>query len=88
MFDFAFIVYILCAITSAVCTALLIRGYRRSRARLLLWSSVCFACFALNNLLLVVDVGVLPDRDLSLIRTLPSIVGIAALIYGLIWDTR
>ncbi len=88
MFDVAFVVYVLCAITSVRCAVLLIRGYRRSRARLLLWSSVCFACFALNNVLLVVDVGVLPDRDLSLIRTLPSVVGIAALLYGLVWDAK
>jgi hypothetical protein len=86
MVDLAFVVYILCAATSAMCATLLIRAYRRSRARLLLWSSVCFACFALNSLLLVIDVGVLPDRDLSLIRTVPSIIGVAALLYGLVWD--
>ena len=35
-------VYILCALTCMACAVLLLRGYRRSRARFLLWSSICF----------------------------------------------
>ena len=81
-------VYILCALTSLACGALLLRGYRRTGARLLLWSGLCFACFALNNLMLIVDVRVLPERDLSIARTLPSLVGIALLLYGLVWDAK
>ena len=48
-------VYILCFLTSAACALLLIRSYRRSRARLLLWSGVAFVALAANNLLLVID---------------------------------
>jgi hypothetical protein len=81
-------VYILCALTSLACAGLLLRGYRRSRARLLLWSGLCFAFFALNNLMLIVDVRVLPEQDLSIVRTLPSLVGIALLLYGLVWDAK
>lgn len=47
------LVYALCALTSLVCAIMLTRGYRRSRVRLLLWSALCFACFALNNVLLI-----------------------------------
>lgn len=85
---FGTVVYILCALTSIACAVLLIRGYARSRVRLLLWSGLCFAGLALNNVLLFVDLRVLPETDLSLVRTLPAVAGIAILIYGLIWETR
>jgi hypothetical protein len=29
----------------------------------------------------------LPERDLSVIRSIPSLLGIALLIYGLVWDS-
>jgi hypothetical protein len=84
--DLALAVYVLCALTSLACAVLLLRGYRRSRQRLLLWSGLCFAGLALNNALLVIDVGVVPERDLSLVRTLPALAGIALLLWGFIWD--
>lgn len=88
MTGLALTVYILCALTSLACAVLLFRGYHRSGARLLLWSSLCFACFALNNVLLIIDVRVLTELDLSVPRTLPAVVGAALLLYGLIWDAK
>ena len=82
------IVYALCVLTSLACAVLLWRGYGRSRARLLMWSSLCFVGLALNNALLIVDLHVLPAVDLSIWRTLPALVGIALLVYGLIWDAE
>jgi hypothetical protein len=81
-------VYLLCILTSALCAVLLARGYRATRVRLLLWSALCFACLALNNVLLFVDVRVFPKTDLSIVRTLPAIAGALLLLYGLIWETR
>jgi heme/copper-type cytochrome/quinol oxidase subunit 4 len=81
-------VYALCALTSIACAVLLLRGYARSRVRLLLWSGLCFVGLALNNVVLFVDVRMLPATDLSLIRTIPAVAGIAILIYGLIWEMR
>ena len=81
-------VYVLCALTSLLCAVLLFRGYRASGARLLLWSGVCFAGLALNNAILFVDFRVLPELDLSLWRTLPALLGIAALLYGLVWEAK
>jgi hypothetical protein len=81
-------VYILCILTSALCAVLLFRGYRATRVRLLLWSALCFAGLALNNVLLFVDVRVLPETDLSIVRSLPAIAGVLLLLYGLIWETR
>lgn len=79
-------VYGLCALTSLLCALLLARGYRATRARLLLWSSLCFAGLALNNVLLFIDMRVVPSMDLSAWRSLPALAGLVILIYGLIWD--
>ena len=82
------IVYALCVLTSLACAVLLWRGYRRSRARLLMWSSLCFVGLALNNVLLIVDLRFLPDVDLSIWRMLPALIGISLLVYGLVWDAE
>jgi hypothetical protein len=67
---------------------LLLRGYAKSRARLLFWSGLCFAGLTLNNIFLVIDVRVVPDIDLSLWRTIPALIGVSLLVYGLVWETR
>jgi hypothetical protein len=82
------LVYVLCALTSLACAVLLWRAFVRTRARLLLWSGLCFACLSLNNALLYVDLAVVPTYDLSIIRSLPVIVGLGVLIYGLIWEVE
>ena len=84
----ATLVYALCGLTSLACAVLLLRGYASSRARLLLWSGLCFAGLALNNILLVVDKRVVPTMDLSLWRSVPALAGLALLLYGLVWETR
>lgn len=80
------IVYALCCLTALACAALLLRGYRRTRARLLLWAGVCFTLLALNNALVFVDMVTMPEIDLSFLRTLPALAGVFALIYGLVWE--
>jgi hypothetical protein len=84
----ATIVYALCALTSLACAVLLLRGYLRSRAGLLLWSGLCFVGLAANNVILLVDKRVVPTMDLSLWRSLPALAGVAILLYGLVWETR
>jgi hypothetical protein len=84
----ATLVYALCALTSLACSVLLLRGYARNRVRLLLWSGLCFTGLALNNIILLVDMRVVPDIDLSVWRTLPALAGIVVLLYGLVWETR
>lgn len=81
------LVYVLCALTSIACAILLLRGFFRTRVRLLLWSGLCFVGLALNNALLVLDENALLT-DLSNLRTLPALAGVALLVYGLIWDSR
>lgn len=84
----ASVVYALCALTSGLCAVLLLRAYRTSRARLLLWSSLSFIGLAFNNLLLFVDLVVLPTVDLSLYRSLMAALAVMVLLLGLIWDSR
>lgn len=80
---FATIVYLLCLATSAICAWLLGRSFRLNGTRLLLWSSVCFAFLAANNLALVLDLVVWPsDVDLRLIRLLLALAAIISLIWG------
>ena len=81
-------VFGLCAATSIVCAALLWRGWRQSRARLLFWTSLGFMAFALNNVMLVVDELVVPDRDLQMVRSVSGFLAFAVLLFGLIWDVE
>lgn len=84
----ATLVYILCALTSLTCSILLLRAYSHSRVRLLFWSGLCFLGLAMNNILLFIDLRVLPQTDLFLVRSLPALIGLLLLIYGLIWDEK
>lgn len=83
------IVYSLCALTSLACASLLIRAYLSSRTRLLFWSSVCFTGLFLNNVLLVVDELLTPaEVSFMLYRDLSGFLSIAALLVGLIKDSK
>lgn len=86
MYDlFPAIVYLLCFGTSAACAWLLMRSYRRSGARLLLWSGLCFVFLAANNLVVVVDLLVLTTWDMRLFRQVLALAGISTLLFGFIW---
>jgi hypothetical protein len=82
----ATLIYSLCASTAVLCAILLLQAYRKGRYRLLLWSGLCFAGLAINNVLLVVDKLMLPQIDLSTLRTSASLLSMLVLLYGLIWD--
>ncbi len=81
-------VYLLCAAMSILCSALLFRGFAVDRSRLLLWSGVCFAGLALNNVLLVFDLVMVPQIDLAVIRTLTAAGALAVLLFGLVWELK
>ncbi len=87
-------VYILCALTSLACAVMLWRGFTQSRARFLMWSSLCFVGLAINNILLFADKVVFPDVThvlgvpFPIWRSATALVGIALLVYGLIWDAE
>jgi hypothetical protein len=80
-------IYVLCALTSAACAVLLARGWKRTRVRLLFWSALCFAGLALNNVLLFVDLVLLPsDFDLAVPRNLTALAAMSVLVVGLVLE--
>lgn len=81
-------VYLLCLLTSVVCAILLVRSYWRNRQGLLLWSSLCFVLLALNNLVVVLDMLVFREIDLTPWRQATSLAAIAVLLCGFIWRSE
>jgi hypothetical protein len=80
-------VYLLCLATSIVCLVLLIRTYARTGVRLLLWTAFCFVGLAATNLLLFVDLVMLPDIDLLWARHVASFIAVVVLIHGFVWES-
>jgi hypothetical protein len=81
-------IYALCALTSIACAVMLFRGYRKTGTRLLFWACLCFAGIAINNTLVFIDEQIVLTTDLSVWRSVPALLGIWALVYGMIWDVR
>jgi hypothetical protein len=81
-------VYLLCALTSLACAVLLLRAWRRTGLRLLLWSGLCFVWLVVNNLVLFADWVLFPELDLSLVRSATALAGVSTLLFGLIWDAQ
>jgi len=84
----ATVVYVMCALTSALCAVLLLRSWLATRQRLVLWTALGFAGLALNNAFLVLDRSVLPDVDLQVVRDVSGFAAVAVLLFGLIWESR
>lgn len=82
------VVYALCAATSLLCAVMLLRAYAANGVRLLFWSGLCFIGLALDNVVLYVDVIVIPEVDISMWRRIPGLIALMLLIYGLIWDSK
>ncbi len=78
------VVYLLCALTSLGCAGLLVRSYLGSRSPLLFWASLCFCGLFINNLLLFMDLVLVPQIDLSRLRSLTALVSVTLLLYGLV----
>jgi hypothetical protein len=83
---FPTLVYVLCLLTSTACSFLLARTYARTKARLLLWSALCFLLLACNNLTVILDLLVLPDVDLQILRLVFALSAVGLLLFGLVWD--
>ena len=81
------LVYGLCAVTSFACAALLLRGYRRFRGGLLLWSALCFLALAISDAILLLHTLDLV-RGLETVRGMVSLAGISCLVYGLIFGAE
>ncbi len=80
--------YILTCLTTLLCAILLLRGYARTRHKLLLWSGLCFAGLTISNLFVIADLVLFPKIDFYTWRTGSAAVSMALLVYGLIWESE
>lgn len=82
------IVYLLGTLTCLLSAVLLLRGFSRGRKRLLLWSGICFAGLTLSNLLVFLDLVIVPEIDLYRWRLGTAAIALMFLLYGLIWESE
>ena len=80
------LIYAACALTSIACFLLLWRSYSQTRARLLFWSAMCFALLAVVNFIVILDLLVFPEMDFRPLRLWLSLLAVAVLLFGFIWD--
>lgn len=79
-------VYLLAILSALACTLLLLRSYRRTQARLLLWTALCFVGLTFSNIFLFVDYIIAPQVDLYVWRVGFALAGVAVLLYGFVWE--
>ena len=80
------VIHLLSVITSLLCAYLLARAWLRGRERLLVWSAICFALLAINNLVLAVDILLLPAINLTILRLVTALLAVGVLLFGFIWE--
>jgi hypothetical protein len=79
----------LAVLTSFACMVLLFRAYGQGGPKLLLWSALCFVGISVSNMLLFVDLIVLPTEvDLRVFRLLCALAGLLFLLYAFIFETE
>lgn len=82
------IIYVLAAVTCLLCTVLLLRQWRRTHLKLLFWSGVCFLTLTAANVLLFIDLVLVPHVDLAIYRLAITLLAIIFMLYGLIMGRR
>jgi hypothetical protein len=82
------LVYILCFITCTVCATLLVRAWRRTHTRLLLWTAASLVFLAINNFLVVADLLIYPGVDLAFWRSAAALAAGVTLVIGFIWEAE
>ena len=81
--------FLIAALTSLACMLLLFRAYTASRRRVLLWSALCFVALTINNVLLFVDLVLLPASvDLRVLRHAVALTGVIFMLYGFISESE
>ena len=70
------------------CAILLLRGYRRVRQNLLLWSGLCFLGLSLSNFFIFLDLVIVPEVDLYPLRLGTAAGAMLLLLCGLIWESE
>lgn len=82
------LVNVLGTLTAALCAVLLLRAFVRVKKRLLLWSGLCFAGLTVSNVLLLIDMLIIPpDITIYVWRLGIAAMSLLLLLYGLIWES-
>jgi hypothetical protein len=81
-------VYVLGAFSSLLCAVLLWRQFRVFRNKLLLWSALCFLGLTLTNVLVFVDLVMMPEVDLHVLRWSITTASLSLLVFGLVWESK
>lgn len=81
------ITYLLCAATALWAAVLLLLRYRATPTRLLFWSAVAFCGLAIQNVLVAVDLLIVPHIDLLPIRAGVAAVAMLVFVGGIISET-
>jgi hypothetical protein len=81
------IVNVLGTLTVGLCAFLLLRGYKRVKQRLLLWSGLCFAGLTISNGMLFVDLTLVPEVSLYTVRLSLAAISMLPLLYGLVFES-
>lgn len=81
-------IYILGSVVVCLCAVMLIRAYMRARRRLLLWSGLCFVGLTISNLLVFIDLVMIPDINLYPIRLWTAAIATLLLVFGLVWESE
>lgn len=82
----AALVYLMCTVASAACALLLLREFRRTSSRVLLWCGLAFVGFTLSNALVLTDVVLLPGWNLATARAMVNWLATTVLVVALVWD--
>ena len=82
-----FLVNILGSLTVGLCALLLLRAYARVRQRLLLWSGLFFVGLTISNVLVIVDLAVVPEFSIYSWRLAVAAFSLLLLLYGLIFES-
>ena len=81
-------VFLLCAATCMLCSALLYRAYRRDRVPLLWWSALCFLGLMIDNCMVYADMHLFPEVRMVIWRKIPGLIATMLLLFGLIWKSE
>jgi hypothetical protein len=79
---------ILTLLTTILCAILLLRAFQNVRKRLLLWSGLCFVGLSAATLLRIADLRVFLATDLYSYRLSVTVISMALLLYGLVWESQ
>jgi peptidoglycan/LPS O-acetylase OafA/YrhL len=79
-------IYGLCTLMSLAIAVMLWRQQHRTPTRMIYWTALCFSGLALSNLVLVLDKLVFPELDLRVLRHAISLLSIALLLFGLVYE--